>query len=341
MTRADDHRPIALWLFGVSALIIVMVVLGGWVRLTHSGLSIVEWDVFSGILPPLDAQAWEAEFARYRQSPEYLQINAGMSIEAFRSIYLMEYLHRLLGRITGLAFVLPLLFFVVRGLIPRAHIPFYIGIGLLFALQGLIGWLMVKSGLIDQPRVSPFRLTLHLCTALVLLVACLWRGFDCSFPRTQTQPAAPSIRRLSLALLLALGVQIATGGLMAGFKAGYLSDTFPAMSGQLIPDGLWWISPWIANFVKNPLLIHFEHRWFAFGVLSLAFMLWYRTRQTAPPSHLHSGTRALLLILLAQTALGISTVLTHMPVSLASMHQTVAVAALSVGLFVAHRAYRP
>lgn len=335
MHRSSAH-PLAIWLFCVSALIVTLVVLGGWVRLTQSGLSIVEWDVV-GSLPPLTPQAWEAEFAKYRQTPEYLQVNLGMDLEAFRSIYLMEYLHRLLGRITGLVFAVPLLVFLVRGVVPRGQLPFYLGVGLLFALQGLIGWLMVKSGLVDQPHVSPFRLTLHLGTALVLLAACLWRGFDYLFPRTGARPAPTAVRRLSLAVLLVTSVQIVTGGLMAGFKAGHLADTFPMMLGQWIPDGLWWMQPGIVNFVKNPLLIHFEHRWLAFVVLGLAILLWHRARL----SYLRFATRVLLILLLLQTALGIGVVLTHMPIALASLHQAVAVAVLSAGLFVCHRAYRP
>ena len=170
------NRQLAVWLLAVSALIVILVAYGGWVRLTRSGLSIVEWNVVTGVVPPLSAAAWESEFAKYRQTPEYQLVNYGMELAAFKFIYYMEFGHRLLGRLAGLLFVVPLLYFLYRRAIPRAHIPTYLGIGLLFALQGLVGWLMVKSGLDDRPQVSHLRLTLHLSCALALLAACLWQA---------------------------------------------------------------------------------------------------------------------------------------------------------------------
>ena len=171
------NRQLAIWLLAVSALIVVLIVYGGWVRLTRSGLSIVEWNVVTGVVPPLSAAAWEGEFAKYRQTPEYQLVNYGMGLDEFKFIYYMEFGHRLLGRLAGLLFVVPLLYFLCGRAIPRAHIPTYLGIGLLFALQGLVGWLMVKSGLGDRPQVSHLRLTLHLCCAFALLAACLWQVF--------------------------------------------------------------------------------------------------------------------------------------------------------------------
>ena len=192
------NRQLAVWLLAVSALIVVLVAYGGWVRLTRSGLSIVEWNVVTGVVPPLSAAAWESEFAKYRQTPEYQLVNYGMELDAFKFIYYMEFGHRLLGRLAGLLFVVPLLYFLCRRAIPRAHIPAYLGIGLLFALQGLVGWLMVKSGLDDRPQVSHLRLTLHLSCALALLAACLWQALGYLSSAAGAQPVPRTARRLCI-----------------------------------------------------------------------------------------------------------------------------------------------
>ena len=245
------NRQLAIWLLAVSALIVVLVVYGGWVRLTRSGLSIVEWNVVTGVVPPLSAADWESEFAKYRQTPEYQLVNYGMELDEFKFIYYMEFGHRLLGRIAGLLFVLPLLYFLCRRAIPRAHIPAYLGIGLLFALQGLVGWLMVKSGLDDRPQVSHLRLTLHLCCALALLAACLWQALGYLSSASEAWPVPRSVRRLCAWLFAAICLQIAAGGLVAGLKAGHLSDTFPKMFGVWIPAGLWSMQPPLLNLLDN------------------------------------------------------------------------------------------
>ena len=331
------NRQLALWLLAVSALIVVLVVYGGWVRLTRSGLSIVEWNVVTGIIPPLGAEAWEGEFAKYRQTPEYQIVNYGMQLDEFKYIYYMEYGHRLLGRLAGLLFVGPLLFFLLRGAIPRARIPAYLGIGLLFALQGLVGWLMVKSGLSDRPQVSHLRLTLHLSCALALLAACLWLVFDYLLP-AQKSPVSTVIRRLSSGLYAAICLQIAAGGLVAGLKAGHISDTFPQMFGAWGPAGLWSMHPPLLNLLDNAATVHFQHRFFAFAVLALAIALWIAARRATAPIQI--GTRLLIGLVAVQIGLGIGTVLFHVPLILASLHQAIAVALFATSLYVCHRAYR-
>ena len=260
------NRQLATWLLAVSALIVVLVVYGGWVRLTRSGLSIVEWNVVTGVVPPLSAAAWESEFAKYRQTPEYQLVNYGMGLDEFKFIYHMEFGHRLLGRLAGLLFVVPLLYFLCCRAIPRAHIPAYLGIGLLFALQGLVGWLMVKSGLDDRPQVSHLRLTLHLCCALALLAACLWQALGYLSSAAEARPVPRTTRRLCAWLFAAICLQIAAGGLVAGLKAGYLSDTFPKMFGVWVPAGLWSMQPPLVNLLDNATTVHFQHRFFAFAV---------------------------------------------------------------------------
>ena len=171
---ADARRQVARWLFGVCIGIVILVVFGGWVRLTHSGLSMTDWRPVTGFLPPLTEAAWDAAFRAYANTPEYRLINTGMALADYKFIYWMEYTHRLMGRLVGLAFVVPLVVFLVRGILPpRRLLPFAV-VGVLFALQGLLGWLMVKSGLVDVPQVSPYRLAAHLLLALLLLGACLW-----------------------------------------------------------------------------------------------------------------------------------------------------------------------
>ena len=338
----NKNRSIALWLFAVSLLIALMVVFGGWVRLTRSGLSIVEWNVVTGVAPPLSQAAWDDAFRQYQQTPEYLQVNVGMALEEFKSIYYMEYGHRLLGRIVGLAFVVPLFIFLARGAILRPRLPAFVAIGLLFALQGLLGWLMVESGLIDQPRVSHLRLTLHLSAALLLLAGCLWLAFGYAFGQPEpTQPrVSPQLRRLSVVFLAVAGLQIVAGGLVAGLKAGYITDTFPKMLGQWVPDGLWRLRPWTANLFDNPATVHFQHRWFAFVVLGVAAALARRARMELLPAYLRPAAVSTLHLTLVQILLGIGVVAMHMPVWMASLHQTVAVAILAAALLVCHRAFR-
>lgn len=332
MDIKDANRPVGLWLLSVCAIIAILIVFGGWVRLTRSGLSIVEWNVITGIIPPLSEGDWHSEFAKYQQSPEYRKINAGMPLEEFKFIYHMEFWHRFLGRIAGLSYVLPLLYFIKRGVIRRAQLLTYLGIGLLFALQGLIGWLMVKSGLEERPSVSHLRLTLHLSCALLLLAACLWQAFQHLLPRIRR--SAPNSLWLPSALFFAaLCLQIAAGGFVAGLKAGYISDTFPLMFGQLIPSGLLGHEPVWTNLLDNAATVHFQHRWFAFVVLGLAVWLYYRGRAPAAPLILRRSTQAVLAICLIQVLLGIVTVLGGMPIAVASLHQGTAVALFSAGLF--------
>ena len=329
------NRQLAIWLLAVSALIVVLVVYGGWVRLTRSGLSIVEWNVVTGVVPPFSAAAWESEFAKYRQTPEYQLVNYGMELDAFKFIYYMEFGHRLLGRLAGLLFVVPLLYFLCRRAIPRAHIPAYLGIGLLFALQGLVGWLMVKSGLDDRPQVSHLRLTLHLCCALALLAACLWQALG-YLASAAAVPSVPRLaRRLCAWLFAAICLQIAAGGLVAGLKAGHLSATFPKMFGVWVPTGLWSMQPPLLNLLDNPTTVHFQHRFFAFAVLGLALALWWVARRTP----LQPVANLILCLVAAQIGLGIATVVAHVPLALASLHQAVAVVLFAVVLFLYHRAY--
>jgi cytochrome c oxidase assembly protein subunit 15 len=324
------------WLVVVALATVVMIGLGGIVRLTHSGLSIVAWQPLAGVIPPLSAADWQSLFDAYRETPEYLKVNAGMSLADFQGIFWLEFIHRIIGRIVGLIVAVPLIVGLLRrqfgpGL--RRHV---VGIGLLFIAQGVMGWLMVKSGLVDDPKVSPYRLTLHLALALTLLAWCLWLIFQRRWPRV----ASAANRRtasLATALLATVGLQIVMGGLVAGHRAGHASATFPLMYGHLIPPGLGSISPWWSNLVANPLTVHFDHRWFAFLVLGLAVALYRQLHQQEAPAPLHQAGAALMHMLSLQIGLGIATILTHVPVWLASLHQLGGIAVFSLAWLVFHQ----
>src|SRR5438034_6769879 len=229
----DEDRAVSLWLLACCALVFAMVVVGGVTRLTHSGLSIVEWQPIVGTLPPLDEAAWLEAFGKYKQAPEYRLVNPGMNLEGFKGIFWWEYVHRLLGRLIGAAFLLPLLWFALRGRIPRALAWKFAAIFALGALQGALGWYMVQSGLVDNPRVSQFRLAAHLGIAFLIYAAMLWIAFDSLFPRAG--PVSGRLRRFAFALAALIFVMVLSGGLLAGIRAGLAYHTFPLLNGRVLP----------------------------------------------------------------------------------------------------------
>ena len=230
------NKAVIIWLFTVAALVGLMVVVGGYVRLTRAGLSIVEWNPISGVVPPIGEQAWQQEFAKYQQTPEFKIVNAAMTLEEYKGIFYLEWAHRLIARLAGLIVVLPLIYFLWKGIIPWRRSALYLLIAFLFAFQGFMGWYMVSSGLIDQPHVSHFRLTIHLLIALTLLALALWMGLDRVYGHGGA--TRPRWSGLGLAALAIIVVQIAYGGLVAGLKAGHVSNTWPLMGGALVPSGL-------------------------------------------------------------------------------------------------------
>lgn len=338
------QRVLGIWLFGVCLLIAALVVFGGFVRLTRSGLSIVEWEVVTGVVPPLGETAWEEAFKQYQQTPEFQKVNTEMTLREYRFIYYMEYFHRLLGRLAGLSLALPLFVFLSIGVIPLRKAPVYAGIALLFALQGFMGWHMVKSGLVDQPLVSHYRLTAHLLLALALFAGCFWLGLNrITRPSIPAQPThnAPALM-LSLSLTAALVVQIAYGGLVAGLKAGHVSNTFPLLSGYLIPPGLLWpLQPWPINLVANPATVHFLHRWFAFAVLALVLALYSIVMKGAYSRPVRAALHWLLGLAGLQIMLGVSVIIWNVPLSLALVHQAVGVFFFALTLFITHRLLHP
>jgi cytochrome c oxidase assembly protein subunit 15 len=328
-------RGLAVWLLACCALVFAMVVVGGVTRLTHSGLSIVEWQPIVGTLPPLDDKAWHEAFLKYQQTPEFRQVNPDMDLAGFKRIFWWEYFHRLLGRVIGAVFLLPLLWFALRRRIPRSLIWKLAAIFALGGLQGAMGWYMVQSGLVDDPRVSQYRLAAHLGMALLIYAAMLWVALDLLFPRgNETAPRA--LRRFAFALVALVFAMALSGAFVAGIRAGLAYNTFPLMNGHLVPPGMFVIDPWYLNFFNNIATVQFDHRAIAWLLAILVPWFWLRVRRAVLPRRAKLGTDMLLAVLALQIALGIATLLLAVPVPLAAAHQAGAMLVFSAVLFVAH-----
>ena len=315
-------RAVGVWLFVIAALIALMVLAGGATRLTDSGLSITEWRPVTGALPPLTAESWTAEFEKYKQIPEYAYVNRGMSLAEFKAIYWWEWGHRFLGRLVGLVFLAPLLWFLYRrrieaGLAPRLFLIFALG-----GAQGLLGWLMVKSGLADRVDVSAARLAAHLGLALIIFALTLWTALEL----TTRRPLRPHANYgpLAGAATIMLGLvffQMLLGALVAGNDAGRIHTTWPLMDGGLVPAGYFAHTPWIANFFDNAGAVQFNHRLIAYAVGGAAVWLWLKGRGRAMTPAL-AGLRAGVAGAVGlQIMLGIITLLNAAPLALALAHQ--------------------
>ena len=329
----DAHRHIVrFWLYGVAALIALMVIVGGITRLTDSGLSIVEWRPVTGTVPPLSENAWAAEFEKYKTSSEYELVNKGMTLNEFKRIYWWEWAHRLLGRVIGAAFLLPLLLFQFRGWIEpgikwRLWLIFALG-----ALQGGIGWWMVASGLVGRVDVAQERLSIHLTMACLILIAVVWTARRLA-PVTSVASAAVASaipRRLAwtaVTILSLLVVQIALGGLVAGLKAGFVYNTWPLIDGALIParERLFLLAPAWANLIDNHLAVQFTHRMVAYLLVTLAV---FHAADCAYHNEGRVSAIALAALLLLQATLGVTALLWHVPMLLALAHQSVAIVTL-------------
>src|SRR5712691_28559 len=333
----NGDRAVAAWLLACCALVFAMVVVGGVTRLTHSGLSIVEWQPIVGALPPLDEAGWQETFGKYKQTPEYRLVNPGMSLGGFKSIFWWEYVHRLLGRLTGAVFFLPLLWFALRRRIPRALAWKLAGILALGAAQGALGWYMVQSGLVDDPRVSQYRLTAHLGIAFLIYAAMLWIALDLLFPRESQTDAAPrGLRRFGFALAALIFVMALSGGLVAGTRAGLAYNTFPLMNGRFVPLEIFAIEPWYLNFSSNMATVQFDHRLIAWLLAFLVPWFWLRARREPVPRRARLAADLLLAMLALQITLGIATLLLAVPLPLAAAHQAGSLLVFSAAIFVVH-----
>ena len=337
---ANTHTgPVRLWLYAVAALVLAMVLVGGATRLTESGLSITEWKPVMGVMPPLSQQAWQAEFEKYQAIPQYREMNSGMSLEAFKAIYWWEWAHRLLGRVIGVAFLLPFLFFLWRGWVTpslRPRLWFIFGLG---ALQGAVGWWMVASGLAERAEVSQYRLATHLLLACLIYVALIFTAQRME-ERTVSFSSSPiadgkhdaRIRAGAIGLVVLVLAQIYFGALVAGLRAGHIYNTWPLIDGALVPDAarLFFDTPLWRNFFENTLTVQFDHRMLAYAIFVVALLHALDVAGAIKDRRARIGAFVLLAAVVLQMALGIATLVWVVPLSLGLLHQAGAMLVLTI-----------
>ena len=334
METQATNRKIAQWLLVCCALVFVMVVLGGVTRLTGSGLSMVDWRPVTGVLPPLSDEAWQRTFEMYQQSPEFQKVNSDMDVEGFKGIFWLEYLHRLLGRTIGVVFLVPFLIFVWKGAIRRDEWLKYGAMFVLGGLQGVLGWYMVKSGLVDNPHVSQYRLTAHLVAAFLIYAYMFWVAMSLLYP-DRSEDRHPWYGR-TVALTALISITVISGGFVAGLKAGKIYNTFPMMGDYWIPPDVMALEPWWRNPFDNMATVQFDHRVLAITTFLLIILFWWRIPKDDLPASAKKGVNALLHTGILQVALGIATLLLVVPISLAATHQAVAMLLFTVALFLCH-----
>jgi heme a synthase len=333
---AQRNRAVMNWLFIFACLVAFLVIFGGFVRLTRSGLSITEWNPISGSVPPMGAQAWQEEFAKYQQTPEFQQINFNMTLEEYKYIFYIEWIHRFIARLAGLVYAIPVFYFLFTKKIPLRDFGIYFVMGLLFIAQAFAGWIMVASGLVDRPSVSHFNLTIHLLLALSLLGLSLWTAFGhkYGFPDKSRNPKWSLPSKLALTSFILLIIQISYGGMTAGLKAGHVSDTWPLMFGKLIPPNLF--NSFI-NIFETPQTIVFIHRWFAFAVFIAVTALYLAVRKQSNSAEIKNGLNWLLGLVSFQILLGILTVILHVQIAIALAHQAGALSLFALMIYFIHR----
>jgi len=330
---------IAYWLLGICLLVFLMVVVGGVTRLTGSGLSMVEWNPVTGFIPPFTETDWQQLFDSYRQYPEFLHINRNMDLEGFKGIFWLEFIHRVLGRLIGLAFLLPFLFFLIRGMIPKKLTPKLVLMFILGGLQGVLGWYMVKSGLIDDPHVSQYRLTAHLMLAVAIYSFILWTALGIiaeEKPYTGYTPDMLKLPGKTMLLTILVVITMVSGGFVAGLKAGLIYNTFPLMGDSLVAPGVYALQPWYLAALEDAITVQFNHRVLAITTFLLLVGLFiYQLRLVLP-----GRTRLLFMLMLLagimQVILGITTLLLRVPVAIGASHQGGALVLLTTLILLLH-----
>jgi heme a synthase len=332
LKAAHGTALVRIWLLTVAALVFLLVSVGGATRLTGSGLSITEWKPIVGVVPPLSAADWQDAFDKYRQIPQYQQVNKGMSLGAFKRIFWWEWTHRFLGRLVGFAFLVPFLALLTAGRIPRTLLPRLVGIFALGGLQGFVGWYMVSSGLVDRISVSQYRLAVHLGLAILIFGALLWVALSLDDrPERTSVPARGSGWAAAIAGLLF--VQILLGALVAGMKAGMGYNTWPLMDGQLIPSGLDVMQPWYLNLFENAMTVQFNHRLAAYVLVLVATWHVWSTLRASGDARVRGTAVALAMGLLLQAMLGVWTLLAQVPLHLGLAHQAGAAAIFAIAIW--------
>ena len=336
----QKQKSIAVWLFVCCAMVFIMVVVGGVTRLTDSGLSIVEWQPVSGTLPPMSQSDWDEFHQKYQQSPQYQQINKGMNVDEFKTIFWWEYIHRLLGRLIGLVFFIPFVYFLIRKRIDKPLGIKLSGIFVLGGLQGLMGWYMVMSGLVDDPHVSQYRLTAHLGLAFVIFAAMFWVATDLLYDKNKSPhdpEALRGVRRFSIGLSWLIFIMVLSGGLVAGIRAGLAYNTFPLMNGHFIPPEIFMLEPWWRNFFENMATVQFDHRMIAWILMFTIPYFWFKARKQQLSDSAKLACNLLLVMLVIQVGLGISTLLLAVPLTLGAAHQGGAMLLFTAALWVNHK----
>ncbi len=331
-----QNRAVMNWLFIFASVVAFLIVFGGIVRLTRSGLSIVEWNPISGVMPPIGEQAWAEEFAKYQQTPEFVHINSWMTVNDYKFIFYLEWIHRLIARLAGLFYAFPVFWFLFRKQIPWKEFGVYFAMGMLFIGQAFMGWYMVASGLVDRPAVDHFRLTIHLLFALSLL----WTvyGHKYGFPDTSKKAKWSVISKLAVVSLVILLIQISYGGLVAGLKAGHVSNTWPLMMGAWLPKGIFGAQgfDW-NNLIAVPQTVVYIHRWFAFvGLIAVPYVYYAAKKRDYPPEILR-GLLWLVAAVTTQITLGVLVVWLNVNIAMASIHQAGAVTLFWLAIFFIHR----
>lgn len=329
---------VAIWLFACAIMIFVMVVLGGVTRLTHSGLSMVEWKPATGFLPPMTELVWQETFEKYQQYPEFKIKNPDMDLAGFKSIFWLEFIHRVWGRSIGIVFFVPFMFFLLKKKLDRKLIPKLITMFILGGLQGVLGWFMVKSGLSDRPDVSQYRLTAHLIFAFFLYGWILWTALGLLFPKPHTfrNQSIHAYKGILSALTFLLVIAIISGGFVAGTDAGFIYNTFPLMGETLIPKDLFAFDPLIKNFFENVVTIQFTHRVLTMLIFVFVIGFWFKTLNQQLPDRTQIALHCLLAAVILQVTLGITTLLFVVPVPLAASHQAGALVLLTAILWARH-----
>jgi len=337
--HAVTDRPVAIWLSGVAVMVFLMIVIGGITRLTESGLSMVEWRPLIGWLPPMSEPEWYRVFSLYQDTPEFQKVNTWMTIDDFKNIFFWEYLHRVWGRLIGIAFAIPFLLLALTGHIRRALYPRLGFLFLLGAIQGGIGWWMVKSGLVDNPAVSQYRLAIHLGVALLILSTLLWTvlGLIC-----QPDGADRKFRRHAVTVLHLVALTAIAGAFVAGLNAGLIYNTFPLMNGYVVPPDYAFSEPFWVNLFENPATVQFNHR--VIALVTFGSIIWLLVRAVRTPSispRTRLAIHSLAGMCTIQVALGISTLLAHVPVSLGAVHQGGAALTLAAAVWVLFESSSP
>ena len=314
-----ENKAVILWLLSGCLLILLMVIIGGVTRLTHSGLSMVNWNLFMGAIPPLNEFQWQETFELYKQSPEFKKINFNYTLSDFKSIFFWEYLHRLIGRFLGLVFIIPFIYFLIKKRLSKKLILQSIVLFCLGALQGAIGWWMVKSGLVERPDVSHYRLAVHLVTAFLTCSFTFWVGLPLII--TKKLKGNPTFLKYTKILFFLVVIQIIYGAFVAGLNAGIGFNTWPKMNGEWIPQAVYYLEPLWKNFIEAPYGIQFVHRVLALIIVSFVLFIWLKGKRLELENNQRTAVNLLVSLVIFQTILGILTLVLKVPLSLALLHQ--------------------